>query len=195
MPDRLRVSRSIHVIRQQTPRVSTHPMSAAGGYLEFIFRMAAQQLFDKQLAAGPLQMKTLRNADFTETSLEVEGRTVLRFAAAYGFRNIQTLVRKIKRRACEYDYVEVMACPSGCLNGGGQIKAHKGQTSQQLLDELDQSYHSSDLIERHPSLNPLVPAVYDQFVRGGIYGAAARDLLHTSYHHREKSVSATIGDW
>ncbi len=39
-------------------------------------------------------MKTLRNADFTEISLDVEGRTVLRFAAAYGFRNIQTLVRK-----------------------------------------------------------------------------------------------------
>jgi len=38
---------------------------------------------------------------------------VLRFAAVYGFRNIQTLVRKMKSRRCEYDYVEVMACPSG----------------------------------------------------------------------------------
>lgn len=38
---------------------------------------------------------------------------MLRFAAVYGFRNIQTLVRKIKMRRCEYDYVEVMACPSG----------------------------------------------------------------------------------
>jgi Iron only hydrogenase large subunit, C-terminal domain len=38
---------------------------------------------------------------------------VLRFAAVYGFRNIQTLVRKIKMKRCEYDYVEVMACPSG----------------------------------------------------------------------------------
>ena len=40
---------------------------------------------------------------------------------AYGFRNIQTLVQKMKRRACQYDFVEVMACPSGCLNGGGQV--------------------------------------------------------------------------
>lgn len=38
---------------------------------------------------------------------------MLRFAAVYGFRNIQTLVRKIKMKRCEYDYVEVMACPSG----------------------------------------------------------------------------------
>jgi iron only hydrogenase large subunit-like protein len=167
----------------------------AGGYLEFIFRTAAQQLFHRQLPPGPLPMKTLRNADFTEISLDVEGRTVLRFAAAYGFRNIQTLVRKIKRRACEYDYVEVMACPSGCLNGGGQIKAHKGQTSQQLLEELDQHYHAAELVERHPSENAILPLVYKQFVGGRVYDAAARDCLHTRYHHREKSVSAMIGDW
>lgn len=166
----------------------------AGGYLEFVFRTAAQHLFHKQLPAGPVQMKTLRNADFKEVSLEVDGRTVLRFAAAYGFRNIQTLVRKIKRRACEYDYVEVMACPSGCLNGGGQIKAHKGQSTQQLLDELDQTYHAPELAERHPQESPTVAAVYQQ-LGDGLYGAAARDLLHTSYHHREKTVSAMIGDW
>jgi iron only hydrogenase large subunit-like protein len=46
----------------------------------------------------------------------------LRFAAAYGFRNIQNVIRNIKRGKCEYDYVEIMACPGGCLNGGGQVK-------------------------------------------------------------------------
>lgn len=50
-------------------------------------------------------------------------------------------VRKIKRGASEYDYMEIMACPSGCLNGGGQIKPQPGQSSQQLLDELDAIYH------------------------------------------------------
>jgi iron only hydrogenase large subunit-like protein len=39
----------------------------------------------------------------------------LRFAAAYGFRNIQGLMRRIKLGRCEYDYVEVMACPSGAV--------------------------------------------------------------------------------
>lgn len=169
-------------------------LCGAGGYLEFVFRTAAQQLFHRQLLAGPLQMKTLRNADFREVTLESDGRTVLRFAAAYGFRNIQTLVRKIKRKGCEYDYVEVMACPSGCLNGGGQIKAHKGQSTQQLLDELDQAYHAPELAERHLQDSRLVASVYQQ-LGGGLYGAAARDLLHTSYHHREKTVSAMIGDW
>ena len=38
---------------------------------------------------------------------------MLKFAAAHGFRNIQNLVQKMKRRRCTYHYVEVMACPSG----------------------------------------------------------------------------------
>ena len=38
---------------------------------------------------------------------------LLRFAAAYGFRNIQGLMRRLTLGRCEYDYVEIMACPSG----------------------------------------------------------------------------------
>ncbi len=67
-------------------------------------------------------------------------RPPLRFAAAYGFRNIQSLVRKVKLGRCEYDYVEVMACPGGCLNGGGQLKPGAGRTAAQLLEELETLY-------------------------------------------------------
>ena len=77
-----------------------------------------------------VEYKTLRNKDFKEVTLEVhiikqrctvllnlyfqmDGHPVLQFAAAYGFRNIQNLVQKLKRKKCQYHYVEVMACPSG----------------------------------------------------------------------------------
>lgn len=46
-------------------------------------------------------------------TLKREGQVLLRFAVAYGFRNIQNLVQKLKRGRCPYHYVEVMACPSG----------------------------------------------------------------------------------
>lgn len=48
-----------------------------------------------------------------EATLEVDGVVVLRFAIANGFRNIQNLVQKLKSKRCQYNYVEVMACPSG----------------------------------------------------------------------------------
>lgn len=54
-----------------------------------------------------------RNKDFQEVTLERDGQVLLHFAVAYGFRNIQNLVQKLKRGRCPYHYVEVMACPSG----------------------------------------------------------------------------------
>ena len=88
---------------------------------------------------GALEYKIprARNPDLREVTLEgPDGTTLLRFAQAYGFRNIQNMVRKIKptahdihlgtsRDGCGYDYVEIMACPSGCLNGGGQLRRRR----------------------------------------------------------------------
>ena len=101
----------------------------SGGYLDYTFRRAALVLFGVAVE-GPLPFTTPRakNPDLREVTLEVGGKTVLRFAAAYGFRNIQNVVRKCKAGARGgagsgdgYDFVEIMACPSGCLNGGGQL--------------------------------------------------------------------------
>lgn len=54
-----------------------------------------------------------RNKDFQEVTLEKDGQVLLCFASTYGFRNIQNLVQKLKRGKSPYDFVEVMACPSG----------------------------------------------------------------------------------
>lgn len=54
-----------------------------------------------------------RNHDFREVSLEKDGKVLLKFAIANGFRNIQNLVQKLKRGKSQYHYVEVMACPAG----------------------------------------------------------------------------------
>ena len=108
----------------------------SGGYLEHVFRYAAAKLFGIELrSALEYKIPRARNLDLREVTLEgPDGTTLLRFAQAYGFRNIQNMVRKIKptahdihlgtsRDGCGYDYVEIMACPSGCLNGGGQPAA------------------------------------------------------------------------
>ena len=69
-----------------------------------------------------------------------DGKEPLRFASVYGFRNIQALVQKMKRHQCSYDYIEVMACPSGCLNGGGQPKQRLSDAAEllQLVEEAHQ---------------------------------------------------------
>lgn len=78
----------------------------------------------------PLPYVIGRNQDISE--IEVKNPTTgksLRFGKAYGFRNIQSIIRSMKRKKMELDFVEVMACPGGCLNGGGQLKLVSKKTS------------------------------------------------------------------
>lgn len=169
----------------------------SGGYMEFVFRHAASVLFGRQLPPGRLPTRMVRNADFQELVLDDgAGNVLLRFASAYGFRNIQTLMRKIKSRRCEYDYVEIMACPGGCLNGGGQPRPAVGQSQAALLEALEVMYHDPQGTEaRAPQESPLAARLYGGWLVGGPGGAAARAALHTQYHKREKTVGATISDW
>ncbi|PSC72354.1 cytosolic Fe-S cluster assembly factor narfl [Micractinium conductrix] len=172
----------------------------SGGYLEHVFRAAAWQLFGQRLPPEPLQTVVGRNTDLREVSLEVAGTTVLRFAAAYGFRNIQGLMRKIKLRRCEFDYVEIMACPSGCLNGGGQPKPRAGQSAAERLEQLELLYAAADGATTGgggaaAQAQAAVEELYGGWVGGPPGSAAARQLLHTQYHHREKTVTATLSDW
>ena len=138
--------------------ILTHRGSGSGGYLDYVFRSAARELFNVQINDEPLEFKVIkyavslyhvenlltdvsrRNQDFRETVLTVDAQVRLRFAYAYGFRNIQNIVQQLKRNKCDYDFVEIMACPSGCINGGGQIRSSSSNTVQ--LDDVRQIYEN-----------------------------------------------------
>eukprot|EP00347_Sterkiella_histriomuscorum_P000664 403374972 len=123
---------------QRLHMISMYNMTS-NGYLEYVFRRAAKEIFNQQISPQTeLNYIQGKNKDLKECVLEIDGKVVMRFAAAYGFRNIQNVIRNIKRGKCEYDYVEIMACPGGCLNGGGQIKPAQFSTSpKDLLDNLE----------------------------------------------------------
>jgi hypothetical protein len=124
------------------------------------------------------------------------GARTLRFAAVYGFRNIQTVVRQLKRGVCAYDYVEVMACPAGCLNGGGQPKPPAGRTSREALDAAEAAYgpDAGGVAERPPGSHALVGELY-AWLGGAPGSAAARAALHTVFHVREATVTAQLNNW
>lgn len=120
--------------------------STSGGYLHHVLKT-----FQAQNPGSELVTNRGRNADVVEYILTSQnGQPIMKAARYYGFRNIQNLVRKLKparvsrlpgakplatnRRqpmsrnatpgnsGSDYSYVEVMACPGGCTNGGGQIR-------------------------------------------------------------------------
>ncbi|WCJ28162.1 Cytosolic iron-sulfur assembly component 3 [Euphorbia peplus] len=165
---------------------------SSGGYAETVFRYAAKMLFGVE-TKGPLAFKTIRNTDFRELSLEVDGHVVLKFALCYGFQNLQNIVRKVKMRKCDYHFVEVMACPSGCLNGGGQIKPNPGQSPKELLQSLEAIYMENVLVA-DPFENPLVRRLYDEWLEEP-GSEKSKKYMHTEYHPVVKSITAQLNNW
>eukprot|EP01132_Coremiostelium_polycephalum_P001547 gene1547-1954_t len=165
---------------------------SSGGYLEYIFKYAAKELFG--VVVDKVEYKVGRNPDFKETTLEVDGKKVLTFAQAYGFRNIQNIVRKIKMGKFEYDFVEIMACPSGCINGGAQIKVEGGSVKEnkELLQQAELLYNQQSI--RNPSDNPTLIDIYKLWLNG-CFSENSKTLLHTQYHRIEKNINALNIKW
>lgn len=115
-------------------RDATHVLRHVAQPIFWPRRFVAKEVLGQPLPPGPLATRALRNADMREA---VAG-DALRCAAAYGFRNIQTTVRKVKRGVCEYQFVEVMACPGGC-NGGMWCAARAMQRDTFALHDKDDS--------------------------------------------------------
>ena len=89
----------------------------SNGYLEYIYRRSAAELFGVNIAPDErLNYKQGKNRHYQEITY---GDLPIKFVAAYGFQHIQNIIRKLKTSKCDYEYVELMACPSGCINGGG----------------------------------------------------------------------------
>ncbi|KAM4531758.1 cytosolic Fe-S cluster assembly factor narfl [Odontesthes bonariensis] len=168
----------------------SHAGSGSGGYLHHVFTYAAKQLFGEEVKE--LTYKTLRNKDFQEVRLERDGEVLLCFASTYGFRNIQNLVQKLKRGKSPYHFVEVMACPSGCLNGGGQVKPGTGQNQKEFLQKVEQLYKAE---------RPLLPeddAGVAELYRSWLHSVGeerAKELLHTQYHAVEKMGNGLTMKW
>ncbi|PWW76780.1 iron hydrogenase [Tuber magnatum] len=92
-----------------------------------------------------------RNSDTIDYVISTPEKTIARLSRCYGFRNIQNLVRPGGKLGVEPTYVEVMACPGGCTNGGGQVRYDDeiiasglgAGTQKEWLGRVDEAYYSS----------------------------------------------------
>ena len=157
---------------------------ASGGHADFIFRAAARELFGVEMAAdAPLPWVAGRNADIAELTLTHQGEPVLRFCRAYGFRNIQNLVRRVKSGRSSYHYVELMACPSGCANGGGQPRPPALESSSRPARVEARYVEAEQACLRPPENDPAVAALYADgaFLQGGPRGKTAQQAMLTDF--------------
>nr|XP_033325824.1 probable cytosolic Fe-S cluster assembly factor AAEL012261 isoform X1 [Megalopta genalis]XP_033325825.1 probable cytosolic Fe-S cluster assembly factor AAEL012261 isoform X1 [Megalopta genalis]XP_033325826.1 probable cytosolic Fe-S cluster assembly factor AAEL012261 isoform X1 [Megalopta genalis] len=167
-----------------------HNGSGSGGYANFILRYAVKHLFEENDVH--VEFKVLKNPDFQEAVFQKNGEVLLTFAIVNGFRNIQNLVQKLKRRKCPYDYVEVMACPCGCLNGGAQIRPLNNIQPRELASKLESVYH--ELPQSDPDKNETVKKLYRTWLEGENTDKALA-YFHTEYHEIKKMNTALAIKW
>lgn len=107
---------------------------SSNAYSEFIINRYIEENNLKDKAV--IERKTLKNVDMREISLIQDGKTLLSFCLVYGFRNIQNILRT--KTKIKYSFIEIMACPGGCINGGGQMKPRDpNQTPRDVLKSIE----------------------------------------------------------
>ena len=154
----------------------------SGGVIEATVRTAYDMLTGKELEK--VEFRDFRGLEGIKyASVDIEGREI-KIAVANGLGNTRKLLEKLKNKEIDLDAIEVMACPGGCIGGGGQ-PFHHGDLSilkrrSNALYQLDESKKL-----RKSYQNPYIKKLYDEFL-GEPGSDKAISLLHTSYKARPK---------
>ncbi|MDR1558258.1 MAG: [FeFe] hydrogenase, group A [Clostridiales bacterium] len=153
-----------------------------GGVIEAAVRTAAAWL-DKDNPSPQIEFKALRGIEgIREAEVEIAGMK-LSIAIAHGLGNARKLLTDIRDGKVQYHAIEIMACPSGCVGGGGQ--PYHGNNIEVLRKRAGALYsedESKTLRRSHE--NPQIQKLYEEFL-GEPYGELAHELLHTHYHERD----------
>ena len=162
-----------------------------GGVMEAALRTAHFVLTGKEHEA--VKFEAVRGFDgIKEATLELAGNTV-KIAVAHGMKNAKVLLDQIREGTSPYHFIEVMGCPGGCVNGGGQPYVRECFLPNEDADILStyvqkraNALYSEDERQalRQSHNNPQIKALYDEFL-GEPNSHKAHELLHTSYVARE----------
>ncbi len=162
-----------------------------GGVMEAALRTVYHVLTGKE--HGAIAFTSVRGFDgIKESQIEING-TILRFAVAHGMKNAKVLMEQIRKGESPYHFIEIMGCPGGCINGGGQPYVRPVFLPNEEHDILDtymqkraSALYSEDQrnVLRLSHKNTQVQKLYEEFL-GEPNSHKAHELLHTSYKGRD----------
>ena len=150
--------------------------------MEAALRTAYETLTGNKL--DRVEFEEVRGFEGIRTGKVMIGDLEVKVAIAHTLRNARKLMEEIDAGTADYHFIEVMACPGGCIGGGGQ-PYHHGEMD--TLRKRAAALYSADeaKVIRRSHENPDITRLYEEFL-GEPNGHLAHELLHTHYVKRNK---------
>jgi len=154
---------------------------ASGGVMESALRTAYYDITGKEL--GKVDFKAVRGIEgIKKTQIKI-GKRTLKIAVAATAANAEKIIQEIKKNKRAYDYVEVMACPGGCIGGGGQPIPTTLQVVKKRIEALYGIDSKMKLRKAH--LNPVVRDFFDNYINR-LPRVERQKILETNYSRKNK---------
>lgn len=161
---------------------------ATGGVMEAALRTAKDWLTGQDNPVEALDYQAIRGTEgIKEASFEIGGLT-LKVAVCSGLVNAKKVLKAVQAGTADYQFIEIMACPGGCVNGGGQpFQPASVRNFVDIRAERAKALYANDegntLRKSHD--NPAIKKLYEEFL-GKPGSHTAHEVLHTSYVARPK---------
>lgn len=157
---------------------------ATGGVMEAALRTAVEKITGQTLES--VDFTEVRGMEGVKEATYAVGDLSIKVAVASGTKNAKTLMEQVKNGTSEYQFIEIMGCPGGCINGGGQpivpasVRNFEDFRSKRasVLYSIDKNNEN-----RKSHENSAIKRVYDEFF-GEPGSHKAHEVLHTTYIKR-----------
>ncbi|MGN0892197.1 MAG: NADH-dependent [FeFe] hydrogenase, group A6 [Oligosphaeraceae bacterium] len=154
-----------------------------GGVLEAALRTVHKMLTGEDLQGDKVNFRAVRGLDgIKEATVEVAPGLKVNAAVCSGLGNARKVLEMVRKDPSRFQAIEIMACPGGCINGGGQPYLHGDRT---LLEKRMQGLYCEDAGKklRMSHENPDIQTLYKEYL-GQPGSEKAHHLLHTHYHEK-----------
>jgi NADH-quinone oxidoreductase subunit G len=159
----------------------------SGGVMEAALRYVYEKVENKTLEDCDFH-EVRGEAGIREAEVHLAGKT-FKLAIVHSLSNAKKLLEKIKSGRSQYHFIEVMSCPGGCINGGGQPVSARSEARQRRTAGL---YNADKALQLHKSQeNPYLLELYAKNL-GEVGGPKAHHLLHTHFNARRRILGENL---
>ncbi|OON94580.1 MAG: hydrogenase [Candidatus Epulonipiscium fishelsonii] len=160
----------------------------SGGVMEAALRTAYKLITDKSAPDIIYELTPLMGYEEIKDATIRIGDFDIKIAVVYGTRNVSKLIEFIKEHKTAYHFVEVMACPGGCIGGAGQPRVKPNKMKEARINRMEGLYNKDRQLNRRASCeNSELQQMYKEFY-GAPLSELAEELLHTSFIDRSNDL-------